>query len=76
MRLGLLVWVKLLSVVSLDETLMFLVVLLTWKFRTTKVDAFRSENFRVSRVSDDAVRSEATLAAEAVDNVKAEKQDV
>ena len=48
-----------------------------WKFRTTKVDAFRSESFRVQRVSSESERSEATLAAEeAVKNVKGEKQDV
>jgi MFS transporter, SP family, general alpha glucoside:H+ symporter len=47
-----------------------------WKFSSTPVDAFRSESFRVQRVSSETERSEATLAAEAVQNVKSEKQDV
>ena len=46
-----------------------------WKFRTTKVDAFRSESFRVQRESEETVRSETTLAQEAVHNVEKEKQN-
>ena len=47
-----------------------------WKFAGTKVDAFRSESFRVEKVSNETERSEATLAAEAVETVKGDKQDV
>lgn len=44
-----------------------------WKFKSTPVDAFRSESFRVQRVDSDTNQSEATLAARAVSNVAHEK---
>ena len=36
----------------------------------------QERELRVSRVSEDTMKIEATLATEAMDNVKAEKQDV
>ena len=45
-----------------------------WKFSSTKVDAFRSESFRVSQAGGDTVRSEATLAQEAVQNIAHEEK--